>query len=348
MIKFSKKKIIICAAAVAGVILILVLLRTLLSGSSAKDNIYTVQVETYENVIEISGTVSAAQEQTLQALSDGTVMGVYVKAGDKVKKGQTIIQLDDTTEQYNLAKHDYDMATTRISGAARELKLKETQRLSLVQKIEDRKVVATFNGVIADLDVAVGDSLEAKDSVGTLVNVDYLTAEVEVSETDVSKLSVGQVVELTFSAYSQTVKGYVESWPAIGEITSRGATVVKAKIRIDDYPEQILPNFSFTGKIQIEAPVDNIVVERYAIGYEDKQPYVVLAKTGEKINVECVPYGKEYVKIISGLSGGEQLVQQTKSSKSGTNRNSMKKNNGMGSPGGGMPPMGGGGGMPPM
>ena len=37
---------------------------------------YTVTKEIYENVIEISGTVEAAQEQTLQALSDGTVMAV--------------------------------------------------------------------------------------------------------------------------------------------------------------------------------------------------------------------------------------------------------------------------------
>ena len=163
-----------------------------------------------------------------------------------------------------------------------EIKLQQTQRLSLLQKIEDRKVAATFDGIIADLDVAVGDSLEAKDSVGTLVNVDYLTAEVEIAETDVVKLEKGQEVELSFAAYDKVVKGYVESWPAIGEITTRGATIVNAKIRIDEYPEAILPNFSFTGKIQIEAPVDYIIVERNAIGYENKEPFVILAKTGEK------------------------------------------------------------------
>lgn len=325
-------------------------LRALLNKPVDGNTIYTVSVETYENIIEISGTVAAAQEQKLQALSAGTVLGVYVKAGDKVKKGDVILQLDDTTEQYNLAKHDYDMAQTRITGSARELKLKETQRLSLLQKIEDRKVTATFDGVIADLNVAVGDSLEAKDSIGTLVNTDYLTAEVEVSETDVAKLQVGQEVDLTFSACSDIVIGHVESWPAIGELTSRGASIVKAKIRINDYPSVILPYFSFTGKIQIEAPVDNIIVERYAIGYENKEPYVVLAKNNEKIFVKVVPYGKEYVKIIEGLSGGEKLLQQTKTPKSGQNRG-KNGSGGAGGFGGGMPQMGGGsgpgGGMPP-
>lgn len=347
--KKTVKIVIICIAVLSVIAGTLVILRKTLNKSDEQMAVYKVKVETYENVIEISGTVAAAQEQTLQARSAGTVLGVYVKAGDQVKKDDVILQLDDTTEQYNLAKHDYDMTTTRITGSARELKLKETQRLSLLQKIADRQIVANFDGIIADLDVAIGDSLEAKDSVGTIVNTDYLTAEVEVSETDVSKLKVGQEVALTFSAYSGTVKGTVESWPSIGEITSRGATVVKVKIRIDDYPEQILPYFSFTGKIQIEKPVDNIIVERYAIGYEDKKPYVVLARTGEKRFVKVSPYGKEYVKILEGLEGGEMLIQQSKASRSGQNRSNQTGNNGNRNNGNGMPPAGGdfGGGMPP-
>lgn len=325
----------------------LVGLRFLLNKESGEVPVYQVRKETYENIIEISGTVAAAQEQTLQALSAGTVLGVFVKAGDSVKKGDVLIQLDDTTEQYNLAKHDYDMATKRITGSVKEIKLMETQRLSLLQKIADRQVVATFDGVIADLDVAVGDSLEAKDSVGTIVNIDYLTAEVEVAETDVSKLKVGQPVILSFPAYSKnTITGKVVSWPAIGEITSRGATIVNAKIRIDDYPSEILPNFSFTGKIQIEEPVDYLVVERYAIGYEDKKPYVVLEKNGEKLAVKVQPYGMDYVKVLEGLKGGERLVQQTAPSKSGQNRDKNKNNGGKGN--NQMPAMGGMGAMPGM
>ena len=362
MIKKSVKIVLILCAVLIVLSGILVGFRVILHKPTEEKEIYTVKVETYENIIEISGTVSAAQQQTLQALSAGTVVAVNVKAGDSVKKGDVILQLDNTTELYNLAKHDYDMATTRISGSSRELQLKETQRLSLVQKVEDRKVTATFDGIIADLDVAVGDSLEAKDSVGTLVNIDYLVAEVEVAETDVSKLQKGQEVDLQFSAYHGVIKGYVESWPAIGEITSRGATVVKVKIRIDKYPSAILPNFSFTGKIQIEAPVDNIIVERNAVGYENKKAFVVLAKNEERKEVKIIPYGRDYVKILEGLEGGERLLQQSKSPKSGEkqqrNNSNSQKNNGNtsnrngngngqsgGMPGGRMP---GAGGMPPM
>ena len=54
---------------------------------------YRVRRETYENVIEIAGTVSAAKEQNLQAKNDGTVVAVYVQEGDMVKKGDILCAL---------------------------------------------------------------------------------------------------------------------------------------------------------------------------------------------------------------------------------------------------------------
>lgn len=322
------KILIACTLFLAFTIMALAATRKLMNKNSLDTTFYSVRKEISENCIEIAGTVSAAEEQKLQALSDGTVTGVFAKAGDKVKKGQILIQLDDTTQQYNLARHDYDMQIAKANGSEKEYKLMQTQRLSLVQKISDRKIVATFDGIIADFDVSVNDSLEAKDTVGTIVNVDYLTADVEIPETDVAKLAVGQKVEFSFPAYTdKSVYGYVVSWPAIGEVTSRGATIVKAKVRIDEYPKEILPNFSFAGKIQITEPEENLLVERYAIAYEEKNAYVELFKTGKRIDVQVQPYGKEFVKVISGLSGGETLKAQSMPVQSGWNRNSGKNRN---------------------
>jgi len=297
---------------------------------------YIVRTETYENAIEIAGTVSAAKSQTLQSLNDGTVVGVYKSEGDEVKAGDLIVQLDDSEQQYNLANLDYEISVARMNQTTGKLKLMQTQRKSLVQKISDRKIVATFDGIIADLDVDVGDYLEAKDSIGTLVDTSYLTAEVEIAETDVSKLKVGQKVEFSFPAYDGgSAEGYLVSYPAIGEVTSRGATV--------------LPNFSFTGKIQITEPEDKLIVERYAIGHDKGTAFVeIVGRNGntEKVEVQVQPYGTDYVEITNGLEGGEVLKAQSSASKSGRMRtfkrgsSSKNKNSGAGGPmGGGMPPM---------
>ena len=343
------KRFLIFIIVMAVIVVGLVITRRVRSKANTQNVTYTVNKETYENVIEISGVVSAAKSQNLQALSSGTVVGVYVKQGDHVKKGDVILQLDDTTEKYNLERHEYDMETTRITGSARQYELMKTQRNALVQKIAERKITAQFDGIIADINVAVGDALETKNTVGTLVDVSYLTADVEIAETDVSKLEVGQKVEFTFSAIEDKVYGTVVSWPAIGSVTNRGATVVKAKVRIDEYPEEILPNFSFSGKIEISPTETYLVVSRYAVGREDGQAYVESALTGEKINVVVTPYDREYVKVESGLKGGEVLKQLTTPQASGFQRGNMGggSRSGGGMPSGGMPSGGFGAGGPP-
>lgn len=331
---FSKRralKIIFASVIVAAIIAAaLGAIRIALNKNKVSDATYIVRKEVYENSVSVAGVVSAAQEQTLQALSDGTVIAVYVKQGDSVKAGDVIIQMDASEQQYNLAKHDYEMETTRITGSARQYNLMQTQRLSLVQKIAERKVSATFDGIIADIDVAVGDSLEAKDSVGTLVDISYLVADVEVAETDVAKLKAGQEVQFSFPAYEGTVTGRVVGWPAIGEVTSRGATVVKVRLRIDDYPrESILPNFSFSGQIKIAPDETYLLVEREAVGKDEKQAFVVNAKTGEKKKVKVETYSREFVKIVEGdVAEGEALKAQSAPLASGMMRRSGRGNRG--------------------
>lgn len=321
-LKLQKKKFfVIGILSVFLVLLVLVVSKKIISqNDSAKDNYYTVRKELYENIIEIAGTVSAAKSQNLKSLNDGTVVGVYKKEGDSVKKGDLIVQLDDSEQVYNLANLDYEISVARQNQTSGKIKLMETQRNSLVRKVADRKIVATFDGIIASLDVDTGDYLEAKDSIGTLVDTSYLTADVEIAETDVSKLKVGQKVIFSFPAYNGDVEGYVVSFPAIGEVTSRGATIVNAKVRIDDIPKGILPNFSFTGKINITNPEEKIIVERSAIGYKKDSAYVeVLGKDKKlkQINVKVEPYGANYVNVVSGLNGGEILKGQSAPIKSG-------------------------------
>ena len=333
IIKIIIISVVVIALGTAGVFVA----RKLVSGDTVEDKTYRVRQETYENVIEISGNIAAANSQSLQAAGSGTVQAVYVKEGDRVKKGQVILELDATEQQYNLASLDYDIAQKKISGSKRELELLQSKRDMLVSKLDERKVVAYFDGIIAKLSVAPGDYLNAKDTVGTLIDRTYMTASVEIVETDVAKLNIGQTVHFTFPAYNKgTVDGYVVSYPAVGTVTNRGATVVNAEVRIDNPPDEILPNYSFTGKIEISASVTVVIVERQAIGYENGNAYVEVVNadgTTTRRNVSVEAYGTQYVNILSGVRPGETLKSlgnvsgslrsvTTGSSSGGSNRSS--------------------------
>ena len=134
--KNKKLKWVIMAICVVAVVALgLFFARKSLEGPTSENIIYTVKSETYENVIEISGNIAAAQSQELQAAGSGTVQKVYVKEGDKVKKGDIILELDATEQEYNLAELDYNIAQKKLNGSKREIELLEVKRDNLVKKL---------------------------------------------------------------------------------------------------------------------------------------------------------------------------------------------------------------------
>ena len=127
---------------------------------------------------------------------------------------------------------------------------------------------------------------------------------------------------------------------------------MNAKVRIDNVPDGVLPNFSFSGKIQITEPEQKLVVERYAIGRDKGTAFAeILNRDGSttKVEVAVEPYGLEYVNVVSGLEGGEILKAQSDASKSGRmavskkGEKAQRNNNRAQQPQGGM----GAGGPPP-
>lgn len=358
--------LILILAALTGLILFFAVKGTKkTSTKNASETSLKVIQETVTNVIEISGTIQAAQTQSLTAAGNGTVTAVYVKVGDKVKKGQVLMELDKSEQEYNLAKHDYDTAQKQINGSPKELELMAYQRKTLEKKLEDRKIKANFDGVVADFTAGVGDYLEAKDSVGTLIQRDYLKSYVEVVETDAPKLQAGQKVSCTFPAYGdKKIQGEVVSYPAVGSVTSRGASIVKVEIRIYNPPEIILPNYSFTGEIEISPPENLTLIQREAIGFSaDKKSFVELYQrdgSTQKMEIVAIPYDRTYFKVVQGdLSENAELKPQSASQVSGTRPGNFKAGSssqnkeegsgfgGLAVPGmGGMPPAGGPSGAP--
>jgi len=329
----TKVKLFIVIISLAIIITTFLIIKNSIKSDSSKTktrSVFIVKEEIVENIIEISGNIQAAKSQSLQAAGNGSVVAVYGKTGDFVKKGQVLVELDTSEQEYELAKLQYEIAQVKINGSPKELELKRLQLKSLQNKLEDRKIIASFSGLLADFDVAVEDYLEAKDIVGTLIERSYLKASVEVVETDAPKLAAGQKVLCTFPAYpDKVIEGYVVSYPSVGTLTSRGAAIVEVEIRIDNPPEAILPNYSFTGEIEISPKETLLLVEKQAIGFEEGKTFVEKKLSNGNTLREIVkiePYGNFHVKIIEGnVNKGDELIALVADKISGSKSGQKKR-----------------------
>jgi multidrug efflux pump subunit AcrA (membrane-fusion protein) len=274
----------------------------------------TVREEVYQNSIEISGNIQAAQEQNIQAPGEGIVESVYVKEGDRVSRGQIIFQLNDTQERYNLADHDFKMNQERINGASAKLALMAEQRRVILKQIRDRRLEARFDGVVARLRLIPGTYAKPQDSFGSIIDRSSLKSTVEVVETDAFRLKAGQLVRLSFPSYPDlAVEGRVYSYPAVSRITSRGVAVLDTEIRITNPPAEILPGYSFSGEIVSGEAQRVLVLEREALIYEGGQAFVDRREPGggeasfRRVPVEASSYGRDMVRLLAGLQAGDQV-----------------------------------------
>jgi len=308
---------------------------------------YTVRSEVFEKIIEVSGTVEAEKSQSLKVAGDGTVEAVFVEEGDFIREGTIILQLNSAEQEYSLAQLDYFIEQKQINGSAKEVELMQKERDMIIDQLEDRQVIASFDGIVAHLDVAVADVFEAKDEIGTLINRDYLSVAIEVAETDVSRLAIGQSVNMIFSAYAdEVIMGTVVSWPSVGRITDSGAIVVDVEVRIDNPPDEILPNYSFIGNIEMSPPETVLLVENVTIAKDGKQNFVeIIQKDGSVVtqNVMVTTYDRSYVKILEGLQEGDELKSQGRIASGGAQRQPADVGGiELRIPGGGLPSGGGG------
>lgn len=272
----------------------------------------TVKKEIIKDQIQISGYIEAAQQQVLQSPGEGLVKRVKVKEGDTVKKGDLIFALDTSYQEMQVAKQEFAIAQEEINGASKRLTLMQKELELLIKQLEDRSIYAKFDGIVASFDLSEGVYVLPKDNFGTIIDRSYLKATVSIAETDASRLAINQTVLLSFQAVPEMeLTGKVTAYPSIAKINSqRGTTVIDAKIKVDNPPENILPGYSFSGKIIAGEDEEVLFVEQSAIFYDKGIPFVEKMLEGnktEKINVEILPYMRGFVKIISGLNEGDVL-----------------------------------------
>lgn len=290
--------------------------------------------------IDISGYLEPADIQNVQFRGTGAITGVYVKEGDRVKKGDLLATIDDTSQRYNIAKVSQELEKARLVGNKKEIELLEMQMKIAENNLVYTRATANFDGVVIEVNIAEGDYAEAGTTLNLikLVNVDTLEANVEIDEIDVIHLYEGQKLYLDFDSLPGVkIEGKISYIPFLGTYnTSSGIGVKKVKITVDNPPSELSPGFSFSSTIKTDSNAEYIIIPNSAIKSSRGKSYVVKLVDGGRKQVEVTTryLGEGLSQLISGdVKPGDKLVGNS-------SRSLMEK---MGSGSGGGQPQGQGG-----
>lgn len=223
---------------------------------------------------------------------------------------QAVSSLTSAQTAYNNAKTAYETAKQQVGMVVSQASV-EQARVALEnarEQLANATVTAPISGVVSRVSGAVGEMVSPQMPVVVLVKTDPLVVKVNVSELEITKLSLGSKVNVYLPALDRQLEANVTAISPVMDQNVKG------------YPVEIsIPNPSGELKVDMVAKVqlspgntssNSLVVSRSAVfEVNDKQyVYVVQGDTANRVEVTTGAESSDKIEIISGLNKGDQVV----------------------------------------
>lgn len=305
----------------------------------------TVTSNVFTHYIELQGKVeSESVSYITPRAGGGQVRAIYIKRGDNVKKGQLILQLDNSLikqsaaaaaqnietlkAQAALAKSVYEKqknlweqnigseiqlmtAKTNAEALASQLKA-ATEQLGVVRdQLAFTSIYSDVDGVAEEVNVKVGELFSGPGQI-KIVNTAKLKLTAQVPENYAGRVKVGSDLILFFPDINKTTPTKVAVMGKVIDPLSR-SFFIETKLPIDN---NLKPNQMAQVKIKDYEKIDAIIVPLNILQNDEvgKFVYVAVNENGKLVaRKKTVVIGEFYennVEIHSGLTKGDVIVTE--------------------------------------
>lgn len=274
-----------------------------------------------------TGTFEAEKESKINADVQGKITHFYVDQGSEVKKGQTLVKIDDSLLKLQLKTIDvqieglendikrYQILTDAdaIQGVKLEktllgLKSAKVQRSTIVEKISKTTVRAPFGGVVTMKMSEVGSFAAPGMPLVILTDISNLRFTTNVSENDLALFQEGDSYSIfADSRPDEKLIGKVISVGSKGNMGNSFPIILS----VSDADKSNIKSKMF-GKIKMEKANAKgmFSIPASAIVGSDRDPKVYLITDG-KAKIHPISIAKrvqDKAYIGSGLNDGDQIV----------------------------------------
>jgi len=176
--------------------------------------------------------------------------------------------------------------------------------------LEKTKIKAPFYGIITDIKVKEGQSVNMGEELMTLVNIDRLRIKAKILESEVGRVVVGRRAVLKFSSYpGKSFFGRVKSISPIVDPNDKTCNVF---IELENPGGLIKPGMHCEVFIDSEIYKGRLIVPRESILVRGgrKLCFVVEGDLAKWRYVETGLEDDENVEILSGVSEGEKVITE--------------------------------------
>jgi len=306
------------------------------------ENVTVVQAEQIRTGPAISGSLTPEKSATIRAEMSGSVVQTYAEAGQRVRAGQQLAQLDASVLRdqqisaqgaVNTAQSAYDIAQRELSraqtlekaGAIAErdveqarnavvasrgqLSTARAQLANINKQLDKASVQAPFSGVVSARSVNAGDVVTPGTALYTVVDPGSMQLEASVPADALGDVRVGMPVDFTVTGYpNRHFTGRITRVNPTADPTTRQ---VKILASIPNAGNTLVGGLFAEGRVSSEAHTAPMVPIA-AVDERGLRPTVVRLKNGKVEKVEVAlgirDQAAETVEITSGLVPGDTVL----------------------------------------
>lgn len=169
-------------------------------------------------------------------------------------------------------------------------------------------VVAGFNGVISELSVVEGATIQEGTQLMVLDSIDKVCVEFQASKYALETLEIGQSAEIIISG--KNYNGTVSKINHIAEENASGTATVAARIHIENPDENIFLGLDAKLKILTASEKGVLQVPVEAVNVDSQGEFCYLIENGMLVKryVTTGISSENYIQILDGLSENQEIV----------------------------------------
>lgn len=291
----------------------------------------------------LTGMVEADpdKETSYVPLISGVIDKVYFTLGDKVKKGQVMVDIRST--ELNALQPELLSLESEMKVAERELKtaqdlfedtmipekelLEAQSRLKQAQAAYSRvqtdmsvlgtargngafSIKAPLTGYVTSKRASSGSTiLSDGEPLFTIVDLSSVWVTVNVYASDLTFVRDGMEAEITTLSYSgETFSGKISK---LSQVFDPEDKTLKAKIILPNSDLKFKPGMSVVVKLKNEAPYSLVSVPSSALIFDSDRYFVIVQKTPGEFELRSVTirgHSNNVTYVLSGLSEEETIV----------------------------------------
>ncbi len=266
---------------------------------------------TVRNLNSLQGTASET-DQAVAAANLEKVKAELLEAErewERVKGGSSEAdialleaQLDDAQREWERLKDGpdpEDIAAAQARVAAVEASIKQS------------RVIAPFEGVITDVQSKSGDQVSPGTPAFRLDDLSHLLVDVQVSEVDINRITVGQDVNLIFDAIlNREYNGKVTEVAMVGT-NNQGVVDFTVTVELIDADEAVKPGMTAAVNIVVSQLEDVLLVPNRAVRVLEGERVVYLLRDdqAEPVNITLGASSETASEVLEGeLEVGELII----------------------------------------